>query len=255
MKVGNYFTHVRRLLMVVGIWKVESSDILFFGKRIYQVYSLFFQLFCYSAALSLLIEIPSLVKTDVAAVAAMDNANRFTVYIVIIIKMIAWQTRRMVDLLRVLLDQNQEMQEASRVDLHIRRLYRKHARYNHKLMFVLVSSGTAIAISIAAVGFMEIYKFMQSPESVNATEKPLPNRYWYPFDRNKNYVVALVDQSIRPTLSCLCAGVTSASLNSLAIFVRAQLKLLQYRFHHFHQREEEAFAALKRLCVKHQRGI
>ncbi|XP_060531673.1 uncharacterized protein LOC132705219 isoform X2 [Cylas formicarius] len=249
MKVGNYFTYVRRLLMVVGIWKVESPDISFFGKRIYQVYSFSIQLFCYSAALSLLVEIPSLMKTDVAA--AMDNANRFTVYIVIIIKMIAWQTRRMVDLLKVLLDQNQQMQ-ASCADLHIRRLYRKHARYNHKLMFLLVSSGTVIAISIAGVGGVNIYHFIKSPDNINATEKPLPYRYWYPFDRNKYYLVALVDQNIRPTLSCFCVGVTSASLNSLAIFVSIQLKVLQHQFEHFNRQKQEALDSLKLLCEKHQ---
>ncbi|XP_060530510.1 odorant receptor 30a-like [Cylas formicarius] len=254
MEVDNYFTHVRRLMMVIGIWKVDSPDISIFRKRIYQAYSVCFQLFCYSAAFSLLAEIPSLVNSDLAS--AVDNANRFIMYAShIIIKMIAWQSKRMVDLLGILLQQNQYMQEASRKDLHIRRLYLRHARFNYKIMFILFGSGTVITVSLPIAGLMEIYKFMQSPESVNATEKPLPNRYWYPFDRNKHYVVALVDQSIRPTLSCLCASVTSASLNSLAIFVRAQLKLLQYRFQHFHQREEEAFAALKRLCVRHQRLI
>ncbi|XP_060524832.1 odorant receptor 49b-like isoform X2 [Cylas formicarius] len=239
--------------MVIGIWKVESPDASVFGKRIYQVYSLSFQLFCYSAALSLLVEIPSLVKTDVAI--AMDNANKFLVYIVIIIKMIAWQSRRMVNLLRVLLEQNRQLQKASRTELHIRRLYRKHARYNHNLMLVLVTSGTVIAISIATVGGVNLYHFVNSPDNINATEKPLPYRYWYPFDPSKYYLVALVDQNIRPTFSCFCIGVTSASLNSLAIFVSVQLKVLQHQFEHFNRQEQEALDCLKLLCEKHQRLI
>ncbi|XP_060524003.1 uncharacterized protein LOC132700597 isoform X2 [Cylas formicarius] len=248
----DYFTHVRRLMMVIGIWKVDTGMSIS-RKRIYRVYSLVFQLFCHSVALSLLAEIPSLAKSDV--VAAMDNANRFIVYIVIIIKMTVWQSKRMVDLLGVVLDQNQQMRSAARTDPEILRLYRRHVRYNHKFMFVLVYSGTVIAFAIAAIGGTNIYQFIQSPENANATEKPLLYRYWYPFDRNKYYLIALADQHVRPTLSCFCLGVTSASLNSLAIFVSVQLKVLQHHFQHFHQPDEEALDSLKLLCVKHQHLI
>ncbi|XP_060536003.1 odorant receptor 30a-like [Cylas formicarius] len=240
--------------MVIGIWRVEDPDTSILRKRIYRVYSVCFQSLCYSVIFSLLAEIPSLLKSD--RTAAVDNGNRFIMYTShIVFKMIAWQSKRMVALLGVLFRQNREMQAASLIDPQIRRLYQRHARFNYKIMFVLFGAGTVLTVSLPAVELMEIYEFLVSSEKANVTEKPLPLRFWYPFDRNKHYVVALVDQGIRPTLSCFCASVTSACLNSLAIFVRAQLKMLQYYFQYFHQRDEEAFVTLKKLCVRHQRLI
>ncbi|XP_060524005.1 uncharacterized protein LOC132700598 [Cylas formicarius] len=253
MMRADYFTRVRRLMMVIGIWKVENPRHSVFWKRVYQVYSVSFQMLCYSVGFSLLAEIPALAKSD--AMAAMDNANRLTVYIVIIIKMIAWQSKRMVDLLAVMLEQNSQIRAASLVDLAIRRLYRQHVRYNHKFVFVLVSSAVVISVNISAAGFIGVYRFIHSPENQNHTEKPLPLRFWYPFDIHKHYVLALVDQNLRPTLGCFCLGVTSASLNSLAIFVRVQLKMLQHHFQHFNRQRKEAVDSLKLLCVKHQRLI
>ncbi|XP_060535650.1 odorant receptor 30a-like isoform X2 [Cylas formicarius] len=240
-------------MMLIGIWKIVSPETSSFRKRIYQVYSVSFHVFCYSAAISLLAEIPTLAKSNM--VIAMDNANRFTVYVFIIIKMIAWQSKRMVDLRAVVLRQDSEMLATSQIDPVVGRLYRRHVKYNHKFIFVLVASGTVIPITILAVGWVNIYQFMQSPGHFNATEKPLPQPYWYPFDRNEHYLVALVDQNVRPTLSCFCLGVTSASLNSLAIFVRVQLKVLQHYFQHFHRSQEKVIHRLKLLCVKHQRLI
>ncbi|XP_060524218.1 odorant receptor 30a-like isoform X1 [Cylas formicarius] len=240
-------------MTVIGIWKVENPRHSVFRKRVYQVYSVSFQMFCYSVALSLLAEIPALAKSDVMS--AMDNANRFTVYIVIIIKMIAWQSKRMVDLLGVMLQRNSQIQAASRVDLAIRRLYRNHVRYNLKFVFVLVSSGVVISLSISMAGFVGVYRFIHSPENGNGSEKPLPLKFWYPFDSKQHYLLALADQNIRPTLSCFCLGVTSASLNSLAIFVRVQLKVLQHHFKHFRGGLEAAIDSLRPLCIEHQRLI
>ncbi|XP_060524337.1 uncharacterized protein LOC132700807 [Cylas formicarius] len=253
MKVSSYFTHVRRLMMMIGIWKVENPDTSRFRKHAYRIYSLSFQLFCYSAAVSLLAEIPSLAKTDVAA--AMDNANRVTVYIVIIIKMIAWQSKEMVELLRDILRQNSQMRAASRTDLRVCRIYRGHSRHNHKFMCVLVSSAISIWVAVSGIGNLQVYRFIRAAENVNVTEKPQLLRYWYPFDKHKHHVIVMVDQNVRLVLSCFCLGVTSSSLNSLAIFVRAQLKMLQYRFQHFHRRDQDAPYSLKLLCTKHQRLI
>ncbi|XP_060530757.1 odorant receptor 30a-like isoform X2 [Cylas formicarius] len=249
MKI-DYFKHVRRLMMVIGIWKVESPDDSVFRKRIYQVYSVSFQLLCYSVAFSILAEIPSLAKSEVMA--SMDNGNRFTVFMVIIIKMIAWQSKRMVYLLGIMLEQHAHIQAASLADFAIRRLYQHHVRYNHKFVFVLVFSAVIISVTISAVGMTTSYRFINSPENGNITEKEQPVRSEYPFDTQNHNTLALVDQNLRPMIGCFCIGVTTASLNSPAIFVRLQLKVLQHYFGHLHQPPEEALDSLRLLCVRHQ---
>ncbi|XP_060522969.1 odorant receptor 30a-like [Cylas formicarius] len=252
---SKYFSHIRFLMMLVGIWRIQGEKMSTLKIYLYQTYSVVFQLICASAVISLVVEIPALLGRDTAAV--MDNVGRLMIYVVIIFKMSMWQSKRMLHLLQIALDEDREI--FNDTDEKIRQIYEWHISYDNKLIWIIVALAILIAVCIAILGDVECYRFFKEYGQNNLTDKPLPLNLWYPFDRNKYYILVLIDQNIRPTLACLSIGVAGASVNSVVIFLKLQLRLLQYNFKHAEvckgKENKCTEYNLKVLCAKHQQLI
>ncbi|XP_060522699.1 odorant receptor 30a-like isoform X2 [Cylas formicarius] len=253
-----YFRYIRFLMMTVGIWRIQGEELSVIHKYLYQTYSMVFQLICSSAVVSLVVEIPTLLGKDTAAV--MDNVGRLMIYFVIVFKMSMWQSKRMLRLLHIALQQDNEISHKS--DEKVQQIYEWHVNYDNKVISAILVLAILIGICVAILGDIECYKFFKKSLRNNVTEKPLPLNLWYPFDRNKYYTWVLIDQNIRSTFSCLCIGVVGASVNSVVIFLKLQLKLLQYYFRYMGNCKARnilerniAENNLKSLCIKHQRLI
>ncbi|XP_060524699.1 odorant receptor 49b-like isoform X2 [Cylas formicarius] len=252
-----YFAYIRFLMMVVGIWRIEHwgsrSNT---GKVVYKAYSVTFQLICWSAMVSLAVELPELIRTD--TVAAMDNVGRFIILGVIIFKMVMCQSERVLKLLRLALAQDAQI--LTETNAAVKMIYERHVSYDNKFVSLLVTSATCMGVCVSILGDVKCYEFLKRAENRNVSDKPVSSRYWYPFDRDDHYALVMVDQNLRPTLACLCMGVVSAFVNCVVVFLRLQLKLLQYDFRHVGKFDEKLKTAsaertVKMLCLKHQRLI
>ncbi|XP_060525853.1 odorant receptor 30a-like [Cylas formicarius] len=244
-----YFGYIRRLMMMVGIWRLLDYQTSTLKRRIYEVYAVLFQLICLSALVSLIGELPILFRTN-NATAAMDNIGKIIATVVVIFKMTMWRSNQMLRLMRLVLHQDSDIR--LQPDSQIKAIYQRHQNYDDKFISLIVSSAVMIAVCAAGFGDVDCYLYTRQFRNLNQTQKPLPMNLWYPFDRNRHYVFVLIDQNIRPSMACLCIGVVSASVNSVIVFLKLQLTLLQRNFRSFDGCKGND---LKALCVEHQKLI
>ncbi|XP_060522078.1 odorant receptor 49b-like isoform X2 [Cylas formicarius] len=261
-RAKSYFSYIRRLMMIIGIWRIQNGEELSTKeKRLYHIYAATFQVISTSGGLSVLLEIPTLIKrTSVFSVPVLDNVSRVTMYGLIVFKMVMWRSKRMFDLLNIALEYDSQL--AVHADPKIKEIYKQYLDYGDTVISIIFLSGVLIGFGIGIIGDINCYKYFMENKGRNVSGNPLPLNLWYPFDKNKYYTMVLVDQNIRPTMCCLCIGVVGASVNSVVVFLTLQLKLLQYYFRNADtfRIDDEVFEDivernLKLLCVKHQELI
>ncbi|XP_060524870.1 odorant receptor 30a-like isoform X2 [Cylas formicarius] len=245
-----YFRYIRWLMIGAGMWKIEEE----FSapeKRFYAVYSVIIQLICTSLIFSVALDVPGLMKSDPAAV---GNIGIMVFFGTLIIKTLMCQSKPIIGLLRTALQS--EFQVVTSVNANVEAIYEFHTKLNNCFITLVVTCLLFMGLCVATLGDIETYRY--SKRNSNDTEKSLPLNYWYPFDKNKHYTLVLVDQNIRPTLGGLYTAIVNAFVNSIIIFVRLQLKILQYSFRNFDQLEPDNVknpTILRILCVKHQELI
>ncbi|XP_060525200.1 uncharacterized protein LOC132701371 [Cylas formicarius] len=174
----------------------------------------------------------------------------------IVFKMLMCQSKPIVTLLRVAL--RADFVSVLQNSKEIKAIYEWHINFDNKLISLVLGAATLVGVLIPIFGDVNCYHYFKEHARKNITEKPLLVNYWYPFDRNKFYTGILIDQNIRPTLASVCIAIVSAFVNSIIIFIRLQLKLLQYSFRNFHKLHHEVRSTshiLKILCFKHQQLI
>ncbi|XP_060522081.1 odorant receptor 30a-like isoform X2 [Cylas formicarius] len=253
LSTQRYFRFIRQLMMIIGTWTVQTGELSTLKKRLYQVYAITFQVICTSGSLSLLAEVPALIKTSsITSAAVMDNVGRLMIYVVIMFKIFMWQSKRMLNLLSVALQQDSEL--AGETNPKIVKIYKKHVSQANNVVTIIFSSGILIGIGVALIGDLNCYMYFKNQKGSDLKENPLPLNLWYPFDKNKYYTLVLLDQNIRPILTCLCIGVVGASINSIVMFLKLQLTLLQHQFRIVDKFEAVEYN-LKFLCLKHQKLI
>ncbi|XP_060524729.1 odorant receptor 30a-like isoform X2 [Cylas formicarius] len=248
---GIYFRYIRWLMIATGMWKIEE-EFSISKKRFYAVYCVIIQLIFISLIFSVALEVPALLKSDSAAV---GNIGMMVFLGTVITKMLMCQSKPVVELLRFALQS--EFHLAARASTDVETIYKFHTKLNNNFITLLITCILFMGLYVATIGDYNCYKYFK--QNYNTTDKPLFLNYWYPFDRNKYYVLVLVDQNIRPTLGGLYAAIVNAFVNSIILFVRLQLKLLQYSFRNFGQfgsnEHDTSPNILKMLCVKHQELI
>ncbi|XP_060530732.1 odorant receptor Or2-like isoform X2 [Cylas formicarius] len=227
---------VAKILMITGgIWKLKmtKSNLLQF---IYAVYSGVVQVLYASGPVSLLISLFYLFQTDIAKG---------------VVRLFSRAVREQVDVYR-------------HRDGVVRKVYQDHVKYCKWTTAPVAVLFLICGLSQSGIGIWTNFNFEQLQRQSNETlELPLAVPFWYPFDKNKHHLLALLFQVFQSQFtSFYCAG-TQAYYNSIFIFVRAQLKILQYNFRNFDDRSEAnrqisedfTLTALKKLCEKHQELI
>ncbi|XP_060524421.1 odorant receptor 30a-like isoform X2 [Cylas formicarius] len=238
-------------MIAAGMWKIEE-EFPAPKKRLYSFYSIMIQLICTSPIISIALEVPALLQSDPAAV---GNIGLLVFLGTVITKMLMCQSKPVIELLRTALQS--EFHLAASASTDVGAIYRFHTKLNNYFITLLITCILFMGVCVATFGDLNCYKYFKRYN--NATEKPVILNYWYPFDKNKYYVLVLVDQNIRPTLGGLYAAIVNAFVNSIIVFVRLQLKLLQYSFRNFDKLEPNEHNGnpniLRILCVRHQELI
>ncbi|XP_060524622.1 odorant receptor 30a-like isoform X2 [Cylas formicarius] len=237
-------------MIAAGIWRLEIKEFSTSKKRFYNFYSVIIQLICTSPIISVTLDVPALMEADQAS--AFGNIGLAVFLAMIISKMLMCQSKPILRLVKVAF-QN-EFQMIYNVNADVAAIYKKHIKLNNFFITLLVMYITIILVSVITSGDVHCYQYLRQ----NQTVKPMLVNYWYPFDTNKYYALVLIDQNIRPTLAALCTAIVNAFVICIIIFVRLQLKLLQYSFRNFDKLELQGLdgpTMLKLICVKHQELI
>ncbi|XP_060524236.1 odorant receptor 49b-like [Cylas formicarius] len=254
---GGYFTYMQWWMMMIGIWRIDTQDHPSYKKKFHKVYSLVIQTLASSPTLSFAIAVPGLLKTDMTT--AIYNIGIIIMVGMIVVKMIMCQSKSVTKLLQLALQLDEQIRAQKEPEMQL--IYRQHVKFDDKLVTLIAVSGLIMGMFVVVYGDIECYVFFKENKETNITEVPVVVNYWYPFDKKKYYTFLLIDQNVRPTLCCICIGVVSAFVNCIIIFVRLQLKLLQYSFRNFHRFPshgvslEAAKNTLRLLCVRHQQLI
>ncbi|XP_060524629.1 odorant receptor 30a-like isoform X2 [Cylas formicarius] len=183
---------------------------------------------------------------------AFSNIGVIIFFAIIITKMLMCQSQSIVNLIRIAVQPN--FQAVKHIDMEVESIYKKQTKLNNYLITIVIGSMTVVTISFAVFGDFNCYRHFK--QYSNGTNKPMLVNYWYPFDTNQYYALVLIDQNIRVTLSAFCTATVNAFVICIIIFVRLQLKLLQYSFRNFHKltrdkNSAEGASVLKQLCQKH----
>ncbi|XP_060524237.1 odorant receptor 49b-like [Cylas formicarius] len=254
---GGYFTYMQWWMMLIGIWRLDTEDLPNYKKKIHRVYSFVIQIVASSPTVSFAIAVPGLLKTNITM--AIGNIGIIIMVGMIVVKMIMCQSKSVTKLLQLALRLDRQIRAQREPEMQL--IYRQHVKFDDKLVALIAVSGLLMGICVVVYGDVACYVFFKQNKERNTTEVPVIVNYWYPFDKKKYYTFVLIDQNIRPTLSCICIGVVSAFVNCIIMFVRLQLKLLQYSFRNFHRfpthgvHLETVKNTLRVLCVRHQQLI
>ncbi|XP_060524443.1 uncharacterized protein LOC132700884 [Cylas formicarius] len=252
MNLGpQYFRYIKWLMVVAGIWRIDIEEFSTVKKKLYHFYSVLIQVVCSSPMLSFMFSVPTLLQRDTAA--AISSIGIIIIFVMIVSKMLMCQSRPIIRLLRLALQP--DFQITSPINDDVRAICDWHINFDNKLISLLVGSATLVGFCIPIFGDVNCYIYYKQHRGTNITEKPVLLHYWYPFDKNKYYTFILIDQNIRPVIASISIAIIGAFVNSIIIFVRLQLKLLQYSFKNFDVMNSEGAHMLKTFCFKHQELI
>ncbi|XP_060523933.1 odorant receptor 30a-like isoform X3 [Cylas formicarius] len=247
-----YFRYIKWLMIIGGIWRIEIEEFSVPKRTLYQTYSICIQMGFFSSLISFILNMPTLLKTDMPA--AISTMGLMTFSVVMLTKMFMCQSKSIVRLLRLALQS--EFQVAGDINAEIKAIYEWHINCGNNVVSILFFGALFVGICVNIFGDINCYIYFKQHRGENMTDKPVPLNYWYPFDRNKHYAVVLIDQNIRAILASLLIAVVGAFVCCIFVFVRLQLTLLQHSFRNFDKLNNiQGASLLKRLCVKHQKLI
>ncbi|XP_060528862.1 odorant receptor 49b-like [Cylas formicarius] len=263
-KALDYFSSAETLMMIGAVWRRQlrtKSNLL---KSLYSFHYVLFPVYCGSMALSLAAEIPNLVKNDPTA--AMETLARTIATCVVVGKILMCRTTRSEELYATALKQRKVISESP--DPDVRRIYLSQDRFWRKIMWMLVGPVIFGWVQLCELGIEQSYRFhiahpQPNDSAVGLPDKPLLCHFWYPFDKNKYHLWVITEQCFR--VLAISVGLCSAGvfINSLMVFMKVQLKILQHLFRHFDRYSDVKsgrygdgkISSLRSLCIKHQQLI
>ncbi|XP_060531897.1 odorant receptor 49b-like [Cylas formicarius] len=163
---------------------------------------------------------------------AIENLSKTIFGILLVLKLLLCQTNKFVNLTRSAIKEEEGVFEKK--DKAIQTIYKSHVRYCSKITYTVAVYSFLLGGYLIEIGITNSYLFYKAHKGFNVSlEKPLPMPLWYPFDRNKYHVWALVYQIVEVFLTALYSGSVQAFTNAAIIFVRSQLKILQHHLANF----------------------
>ncbi|XP_060524863.1 odorant receptor 67c-like isoform X3 [Cylas formicarius] len=253
------FRNARWLMIASGTWRLDIPNVPKSFYKFYKIYSTAIHLYYSSTPVALLLELYSLFKYD--KVAGFENISMFIYMVILIVKIRICQSRRVIELLRTSLKEETDIHSQS--DKNILKIYKSHVSYCTKITTFLTVLVVWSAIYLSGSGIINSWTF---PEFVSneTVSKPLPLSLWYPFDKNKHHNFVLSHQITQIMLTSLFSGSVHTFSNSVMIYLRARLVILQHQFKNFDsitactespKVDLAGHLRLKALSIKHQRLI
>ncbi|XP_060530428.1 odorant receptor 30a-like [Cylas formicarius] len=192
--------------------------------------------------------------------ATMDTISKAIFSSIVVLKARMCQTTTIVHLISAVLKEEQRIY-CNKMSQELK-IYTKHAGFCNKLAFFLVISISTAGGYVLVLGYVQIFKYYASSQLANhgnvTIEKPTILNFWYPFNLHEYYIWTVVDETLASVYAMIWSAAVNIFINSIMIFLRAQLITLQHNFIHFHQGSnlrETPFESLKTLSVRHQHII
>ncbi|XP_060531417.1 uncharacterized protein LOC132705025 isoform X2 [Cylas formicarius] len=255
------FKFTKWLMLASGIWRLKITIASGFLQNLYKVYSITSQIIYDSVVIMFIVEFYRLYTVDRAK--AVENLSRLIFVVLLIVKLTLCQSEKMIDLLSLTLDEESRISAIN--DPETQKIYRIHVKYSNSLTAIIAICSFSLAIYLTEMGFESNYKSNRRQKFDNDTlETALAVQVWYPFDKNKHFGIVMAHQTVEILLTALYSGSVHAFSNSVMIYLRAQLKILQHYFRHFHHpfdrfendlRTRSSFHILRNYCRKHQKLI
>ncbi|XP_060533344.1 odorant receptor 49b-like isoform X2 [Cylas formicarius] len=254
MPSSELFSFARITMTLTGIWKLELSYPFKRFTDIYKTYSVLVHLIYISVPLLMTLNIPYLLQNNPSE--APETLSKTLYCILLLVKLFSYQSENSKFLLTEAIVEEAQLYQYA--DSFTKVIYEKHVLFCNRLnRFILISVALSGAL-LWEIGIVDSYKFHKLLKNESqALVKPLPLKCWYPFDENKYHVWVLIEQLL--TLVWFAISIVSVHtfINSVLIYTRGQLKILQNYFSNFHRNifdggSNGSLAALKLLCGKHQ---
>ncbi|XP_060518276.1 odorant receptor 30a-like [Cylas formicarius] len=246
-------------MIVCGIWRLELPTESIFWKTVYRIYSAASKILLSTTVLALLAKFPELLEKD--ALAAMEIASLAVASGVVLAKMMACQSRGNLQLIQTARQEEDQLYiQANKIS---QRVYSRHVDYCQKLALIIAIVFFPTTFSLVAQGIQKNYAYTKTDQN-NTVERPLIFLCWYPFRTENYHSYVLVDQAIRVLNAGTCNLSTTIFIETVLLFLRAQLIILQEQFRTFYKGTDEAPNAItdhtnqhvvKGLCVSHQKLI
>ncbi|XP_076260681.1 uncharacterized protein LOC143196682 isoform X1 [Rhynchophorus ferrugineus] len=225
---------------------------------IYKVFSIISQIIYVQCVVFFSVSAYLLGFDDIGQV--LEGFSRMTYVILIVTKMILIQSKRMRDILLML---SREEENCLKAHSNLKKIYTFHVRYCWIIIFFVLIFLYAAGFINIEMGFMRYFEWKRIPNRNSSIPKPHTIPFWYPFDRDKHYFIAVSYQICHILQTLLINGSIQALVNSVLVFIRAQLKMLQYEIRWFDWSENEQKYMhgdyprknLRRLVIKHQEII
>ncbi|XP_060531894.1 odorant receptor 67c-like isoform X2 [Cylas formicarius] len=214
-----------------GIWRLQTATSSSVSSWVYTIYSYSIQVFYSTLVVSLVVEFVVRYRANNME-GAIENLSKTIFGILLMLKLLLCQSNKLVNLTRSAIKEEEEVFKKD--DKAIQTIYKSHVRYSSKITYTVAVYSFLLGGYLIEIGITNSYLFYKAHKGFNVSlEKPLPMPLWYPFDRNKYHVWALVHQIVEVFLTALYSGSVQAFTNAAIIFVRSQLKILQYLLANF----------------------
>ncbi|XP_060533492.1 odorant receptor 67c-like isoform X2 [Cylas formicarius] len=242
-------------MILTGIWKLGTPQQSKAFPVVYQAYSILAHVIYVSIPLFLTMNFPRLLKTDAGK--GFETLSKILYCVSMVIKLFAYQSRSSTSLLaQAIRDEVDLLQNG---DDSVMKIHEKHVFFCNLLNKFFWLSTAGAASLLCEIGLVGSYRVHRMNKKFNATlNKSLPLPFWYPFDENKYHRWVLLEQF----LVILWVGFPVATVqmfsNSVMIYMRGQLKILQSYFSNYNENITyvgDNLKTLKGLCVKHQHLI
>ncbi|XP_060533764.1 odorant receptor 30a-like isoform X2 [Cylas formicarius] len=243
-------------MILTGIWKLEMPHRSKGFRHIYPVYSMATHVIYVSIPLFLTMNLPQLLKTDLGE--ALETLSKILYCVPLMTKLFSYQSESSKKLLsKAIKDETRLLQSGDRTVVNI---YADHVFFCNLLNKFLWISAAGAGSLLCEIGIVGSYKYHKlNIESNETLPKPLPLPFWYPFDENKYHICVLFEQLFVIVWCGLSVAAVQIFSNSMMIYMRGQLKILQNYFRNHHKYlsvnvvgNGGSLNTLKLLCVKHQ---
>ncbi|XP_060534147.1 odorant receptor 49b-like [Cylas formicarius] len=245
-------------LKLTGMWRLGTPHFPNIFEYIYVIYSLVLKVICMSLTVSMAVDIPNVLRTDPDK--AIDSISKLTYCILLFAKVLSYP-----NISREILPQALSYERCIYDQHHsaTMEIYTKHVNFCHTLSKFFYVSTMFTGTAFSGFGIINSLQFHKHNTNSNQTlNKPLPLQLWYPYDKNRHHVWALMHQVVSISVWTIFIISLQVFSNSTLIFLRSQLKVLQNQFRNFNKhvggdehvldRGRAVIKSLKALCVAHQ---
>uniref|UniRef100_M3V894 Odorant receptor 43 n=1 Tax=Ips typographus TaxID=55986 RepID=M3V894_IPSTY len=186
-----------------------------------------------------------------AALALMKN---ITFVAVVVFKTVVVQSDAIVKLVKAASVEEEKIRNLT--DQAIRKIYKSNVDYCNRVTKVIITylygSGTIYVLD----GLYKSYTYYENHPNVKPEDpKPHTVLFWFPFDHNRYYKIAIAYESFHIFQTLNYNGVAQSVVSSVMVFLKIELKVLQHHIRAIQGGSRDYQKVLIKCAIKHQQII